>query len=561
MRNRIFLTAFFLLPLLSALLLWLAWPPLSGTLLVFIGFVPLLFAEELIENNYSKNTQSKSWLAIFIGLLAWNGFTTWWVANTYSGNHEIGSLIAGIFASFANAALMTLPFMGYRYTKKRLGRHLGLIAFAAYWMVFEYVHLRWEFTWPWLNLGNVFALNHTWIQWYEYTGTFGGTLWVLLTNLIVYAQLRKMIFKKQEFDKFNFKNKYLPFVMVVLIIIVPIIISKVMYAHQKDIGLPVNVTALQPNLNPYTEKFTLPFDVQLQKMIRLSSEGVTDSTDYLIWPETAIPHPIYIDEMERSQPLKLIRTFTDSFPNLTAIIGVNGYEKYRKAEEATVTSRELINPKFNDTIWIDAYNTAIQLDSSNRVEVYNKSKLVPGVERMPYPGALHFLEFLAMDLGGISGTLAIQKDREVFFNKDSIGVATAICYESVFGEYVSRYINNGANIIFIITNDGWWGNTAGHKQHYLYAKLRAIENRKSIARSANTGTSCFINQRGDISQATEWEKDAVINQTIYANDIITFYDRNGDYIGRTAIWVAVFLFLLSFVSSRTDKFKFRVNKL
>lgn len=125
-------------------------------------------------------------------------------------------------------------------------------------------------------------------------------------------------------------------------------------------------------------------------MIRLSSEGVTDSTDYLIWPETAIPHPIYIDEMERSQPLKLIRTFTDSFPNLTAIIGVNGYEKYRKAEEATVTSRELINPKFNDTIWIDAYNTAIQLDSSNRVEVYNKSKLVPGVERMPYPGALHF---------------------------------------------------------------------------------------------------------------------------------------------------------------------------
>lgn len=153
------------------------------------------------------------------------------------------------------------------------------------------------------------------------------------------------------------------------------------------------------------------------------------------------------------------------------------------------------------------------------------------------------------------------KDREVLFNKDSIGVATAICYESVFGEYVSRYINNGANIIFIITNDGWWGNTAGHKQHYLYAKLRAIENRKSIARSANTGTSCFINQRGDISQATEWEKDAVINQTIYANDIITFYDRNGDYIGRTAIWVAVFLFLLSFVSSRTDKFKFRVNKL
>lgn len=541
--------------------MWLAWPPLPFTLLAFIGLVPLFFAEELIDAKYQNSARAKAWLSVFTGLLVWNVCTTWWVANTYSGTHEVGSLIAGIFANMANAALMTLPFMGYRYTKKRLGRHLGLIAFAAYWMIFEYVHLRWELTWPWLNLGNVFARNHTWVQWYAYTGTFGGTFWVLLINLMLYAQLRKYVFEANSMSMISTVKKMIPFGMMLLLIVIPIVISKYMYAHTTDAGTPVNVTVVQPNLNPYTEKFTLPFDVQIQKMLQLSVQGLTDSTDYLAWPETSIPNPIFVDELERSRPLRMVHSVTDSFPNLTTIIGINAYEKYRNAKDATVTSREIINPRYQDTIWVDAFNSSIQLDTGNVTEVYHKSKLVPGVERMPYPGALRFLEFLVMDLGGISGTLATQKEREVFFNADSIGVASVICYESIFGEYVTRYINNGANLIFIITNDGWWGNTAGYKQHCMYGKLRAIENRKSIARSANTGISCFINQRGDMAQATDWEVDAVLNQTIYANDIKTFYTRNGDYIGRTAIWVGIFLFLLSFVSARTDKFKFRINKL
>ncbi|MFN3940829.1 MAG: apolipoprotein N-acyltransferase, partial [Chitinophagales bacterium] len=390
---------------------------------------------------------------------------------------------------------MTLPFMGYRYVKKRLGTRLGLISLAAFWIIFEYVHLRWELTWPWLNLGNVFALNHTWIQWYAYTGTFGGTLWVLAVNILVFAMLRLVVFTNEIHFLSGKKQKVAFIAFLLCLVIVPIGISKAMYARTKDVGTPVNVTVLQPNFNPYTEKFSLPYNAQVEKMIRLSAEKITDSTDYLAWPETAIPHPIWLHEMDFSKPLRMIHSLTDSFPNLTTIVGINAYAQYNSAADATVTSRQLINPKYADTIWFDAFNSALQLDTSGNIEVYHKSKLVPGVERMPYPGALKFLEFLVMDLGGISGTLATQKDREVFFNKDSIGVATAICYESIFGEYVTRYVRNGANLIFIITNDGWWGNTAGHKQHCLYGRLRAIENRKSIARSANTGISCFINQR------------------------------------------------------------------
>lgn len=555
------LLAFFVLPISSAILLWLAWPPLPFTFLIFIGLVPLLFAEAIIDKQFKARSGAKVWLSVFIGLAAWNGCTTWWVANTYSGNHEIASLIAGVFANVANAALMTLPFMGYRYVKTRLGLRLGLIAFATFWMIFEYVHLRWELTWPWLNLGNAFALNHTWIQWYAYTGTFGGTLWVLTVNILLFALLRPLVFSDEKKIPISKKQRGTIMGVILFIIILPIGISKVIYNSVTDIGTPVNVTVLQPNFNPYTEKFSLPYNAQVEKMIRLSAEKITDSTDYLAWPETAIPHPIWLHEMEHSKPLRMIRSLTDSFPNLTSIIGINAYEQYNTAEDATVTARELINPKYADTIWYDAFNSSLQMDTSESFEVYHKSKLVPGVERMPYPGVLKFLEFLVMDMGGISGTLATQKEREVFFNADSIGVATAICYESIFGEYITRHVRNGANLIFIITNDGWWGNTAGYRQHCLYGRLRAIENRKSIARSANTGISCFINQRGDIFQATEWEVDAVLNQTIYANKIQTFYTTNGDYIARTAVWIGILLWLLAFVSARTDKFKFRVNKL
>ncbi len=109
--------------------------------------------------------------------------------------------------------------------------------------------------------------------------------------------------------------------------------------------------------------------------------------------------------------------------------------------------------------------------------------------------------------------------------------------ESIYGEYSTEYVRRGGNLFFVITNDGWWGNTAGHKQHLQYARLRSIEARRDLAQSANTGTSAFINQRGDISQQTEWWKPAVIEATLYANDEMTFYVRYGDYIGRAAIFV------------------------
>ena len=155
------------------------------------------------------------------------------------------------------------------------------------------------------------------------------------------------------------------------------------------------------------------------------------------------------------------------------------------------------------------------------------------------------MEKFALDLGGTIGSLATDPNQKPFLFAGDGKVASVICYESVYGEFVNRFINNGANVIFVITNDGWWGNTAGHRQHLLFSRLRAIETRRSVARSANTGISCFINQRGDISQATEYWVPATIRSVINTNDKITFYVQYGDYIGRIFLLVAALMFLLT----------------
>ena len=122
-------------------------------------------------------------------------------------------------------------------------------------------------------------------------------------------------------------------------------------------------------------------------------------------------------------------------------------------------------------------------------------------------------------------------------------VAPVICYESVFGEYVTDYVKKGANFIGIITNDSWWGDTPGYQQHWSFARLRAIETRRSVARSANTGTSGFINQRGDELQKSEYLTLDCLRQKIKCNEKITFYVKYGDVIGKIGLGLAIMILL------------------
>jgi apolipoprotein N-acyltransferase len=217
---------------------------------------------------------------------------------------------------------------------------------------------------------------------------------------------------------------------------------------------------------------------------------------------------------------------------------------YHKGEELSVTARKFTA----QDDYYDSYNTAVQLDNTGNIQLYHKSKLVPGVEQMPFPFIFKHLESIAIDLGGTTGGLGTQEERTVFSSSDNtMKAAPVVCYESIYGEYVSEYIKNGANFITIITNDGWWGDTPGYKQHLKFGRLRAIETRRWIARSANTGISCFIDPMGEIQQATKWWVPAVIAQKIYLNNEQTFYTKYGDYIARASLCITFAMLIYSLI--------------
>jgi apolipoprotein N-acyltransferase len=516
-----------LLSLLSGLLFAFGWFPNGAFPLLFFAFVPLLFIEDHFYKNREVFKTRQLFLYTYIAFFTWNILTTWWVKNASFGG--------AVMAIFCNALLMSIPVLLFHRTKKRIGAGWSYVLFICFWITFEFIHSNWELSWSWLTLGNAMADAPSLIQWYEYTGVFGGSAWLLFINVFMYEFIKNI---RTQSQKMKIRNA----IIVIAVITIPMFISSVvefsrMTWHK---GGGVQVVVVQPNIDPYNEKFDAPFEGQLQKMLQLAMQKISNDTEYLIFPETALTEEMWEDQLERSGSVQIIRMFLKNYPKLKIVIGASTAKVYRMGEELSETARKFTQ----EDAYYDSYNTALQIDNTGKIQVYHKSKLVPGVEQLPFPFIFKHLESVAIDLGGTTGSLGKQEERTVFVSEDnSMRTAPVVCYESVYGEYVGEYVKNGANFISIITNDGWWGDTPGYKQHLKYGRLRAIETRRWIVRSANTGISCFISPLGEIEQPTDYWVPAVISQGIYLNDELTFYTRYGDYIARAAFCLSIALLL------------------
>ncbi len=523
-----------LLPLLLSLsfgiISWMGWPERGFAPLLFFAWVPLLMLEDLCFH------QKRKWFTLFAyaysGFFLWNLLTTWWIYNS--------SVFGAAIAVVCNSLFMSLVFLLFHFTRKKTGDAMAYPALIGYWISFEYLHLNWDLSWPWLTLGNGFASYYKWIQWYEFTGVLGGSLWTLSVNIMLFRLLFYSGVEVRRPKAF----------LIALVLIVPFAVSYFQYSLYHEKEYPVKIVVVQPNIDPYNEKFSgMSGREQLTKLLQLAASKTDSSTDFLVAPETALPSGIWEEELKSHPEINLLRSYMKAFPNLTVIIGASTYKQYLPGEKISETARKFTRSEG----YYDSYNTALQLDNfSDSIGLYHKSKLVPGVEKMPYPEIFGFLEKFSIDLGGMSGSLGTEKEPKVFSSMKSVKAAPVICYESVYGDYLADYVKKGAELIFIITNDGWWGNTPGHRQHLVYGRLRAIEMRRSIARSANTGISCFINQRGDIQQLTAYWEEDVIEQTINTNRKVTFYARYGDFVAKAALIFSIAALLLSFIKRKNQ---------
>lgn len=526
----------FLLAILSALLLSAAWPINGFTFIIFGALIPLLFLENSIRLSDFKRRGLLVFGYSYLTFLLWNLLITWWLINS--------SLIGMLFANICNSFFYAIIFTCFSWAKTRLPNRSAYLFLIALWLAFEKLHLSWDFSWTWLNLGNVFSENIYWIQWYEYTGVFGGSLWVLVINVWLFH-----VFKNHN-TILGYKPLARKMIAPLIFIALPIAFSLYLYEKVEEGSEDIKVLLLQPNIDPYNTKYSLTNSSFIDLWKKQVQPFYSDSLDYILSPETYFAEG-YGEEFREFNGSKLheeLQQELAKIPLTQYITGIQFYDLYAQEKAPSLTANLI-----RKGLWADYYNSALAEQSNEIFQIYHKSKLVVGVENMPFKSVLKpLLGDVLLDFGGTVASRVTQKKRDVFSHTNSkLKAAPIICWESIFGEFVTGYVNEGATFLAVISNDAWWGETPGHKQLLSYTRLRAIETRRDIARSANTGISSIINAKGEIINQTSYNTKTALIGKLSSRSNLTFYVRFGDIIARWSVFVAGLFFLLA-LSRRID---------
>lgn len=528
------------LSLLGGLLLAFAWYPHGLPFLVFFAWIPFFFMSDVLLERGGKAAFVKGWLASWPGLMLWNLITTYWIGYcTIPG--AIGAIVAN---SLLQAWVFGFWHCCRKYAKQEWTHPILLIAF---WVSFEYLHLNWDLTWPWLNLGNVFAVCPQWVQWYSITGAMGGTVWILLLNFLLYYLIRRQA--KTHRVAWGFITAS------ALVFLIPVILSALMFKNAGesiDKSRPVNVVAVQQNTDPWEEEYSLTNEEQIQRIIEVSAPYIDENTELVVCPESSVPHSISLLDLQMRTFMPantgysgffLLDSVIQTYPKLNYILGMSLFSLYD--HPATLTARPV-----GEGTYVDVFNSALCYGANYYNGHYHKCRLVPGVEKMPFPKLLGFLGDVLIKLGGSNTSLGndtIQRTFAIQNKGEELRVGTAICYESIYGELFGKFVQNGAKLMTVITNDSWWDDSQGHKQHFEMSRLRAVETRRYIVRAANGGFSGIIDPCGNVLKKTGYNERTAIKATVYAQEGETFYVQHGDYIARISLLVSLAGFLFAFV--------------
>lgn len=510
-----------LLALLSVVLLSVGWLRVSG-LPLLVAFVPLLLISASYGSSRREWWRMAGWVALVMAL--WCVATCWWI--------YYAAAVGIVAATIVQVVLFGGVFMIFHTFSKKARPAHAYTTLIAGWLWAEHFYLNGEVSFPWLLLGNGFAQDVWAVQWYEFTGALGGSLWVLLVNVLLFEWL------------LNRQRRGLG-VAAVVFAVVPIAISLIVGAcYAEESNAPkAKVTLVQPNIDPYEEKYDMPVREQLAIFEGLIAEA-PDDVDYVVMPETVIGDagdPIWESNIYGSYSVGRVEAMRRAKnPDSQLIVGAMTYHLYKGESDASPTARH------RGSMWYDRYNAALALDGDSTLKVSHKSRLVVGVEKMPFMDVLKPLEKLIVNLGGTTGQLGVDKYRRLLHQRNAhfpygISVAAPICYESVYGEHIGAFVADGAELLMVITNDGWWHDTEGYRQHFSYSRLRAIETRRWVCRAANTGISGFISPEGEVVQSLGWDRRGTLTEEVTPSRKVTFYAKAGDYLGR----LGGYLFLLS----------------
>ena len=512
--------------------------------LSLVALVPLLCAERIATMVGKK----RFFWWYFAAFLAFNLATTWWVCKATVGG--------GLFASFYSALFMSAIFAVFRVARKRFSGIVPYIFLAASWIAWERFNLTHaQLSWPWLILGNAFGRSVSLVQCYEITGALGGSLWVWLSNIAVFSLLVSL--SDGRWWRWNTKARVAAIVSTVLVTLGPAIASEIRFAtyeERSDAGT-LDVVLAQSNFDPWHKLHYTPQSEQNAQVIglfekHLHSRENSDSLLLMLIPES-FSSDIWLNDPEAAPTWRSFSALVASQANANLIFGASTHEAFRRASAPSPLARQM-----KDGTWYQSYNTAFITDGVTYSDHRNKCKLVVGAESTPYPKIFAPIDDM---LGGLMGRCVPDRQARCFEIRGRgeddrmLRTGVAICYESIYPELCKQYVDDGAQMLSVITNDGWWGDTPGYRQHFSYSRLRAIELRRDVARCANTGISGFINQRGDVVSQSGWWVPDVLESKVNLSSEKTFFATYGDIVGRVCTFVCLMLLALLIVKTITKK--------
>jgi apolipoprotein N-acyltransferase len=369
-------------------------------------------------------------------------------------------------------------------------RALGIVAAGALWTFAELLKARGVLGFPWGSLGYAVAEHPVLIQFASITSVAGLSFWIVIINYLCWLSVSSLRWRGR-----------LAYAGVALLLFTAVFVHGVVTLSRGTYRDSMRVGIMQPNIDPKSKWDPKLKDAHMQKYVEMTRALSQCDPELVIWPETAAPS--FLRHHPRYQWMVREAAISDSVPILV------GYPDWEPVGDG-----------------YKYYNAAGLIDPHGRwQDEYAKMHLVPFSEALPFEERFEVLRNINLGQADFSaGT------EYTLFEVQSMRFGVLICFESIFPELAREFVERGADFLVNITNDGWFGRTAGPLQHASMAVLRAVENRVPIARCANTGVSMIIDPYGRVIE----ERGLFLTGRICADMPMcrkgTFYTRHGQII-------------------------------
>lgn len=490
------------LSVLSGILIGLSYPPSPLGFLAWFGLIPLI---HILLNSSIVNSIKWSFIT---GIIV-NIITVYWLGlNSGAG---LASAIISMVAAILYLSIFWMLF-GFLSSWHHKMTGYGLSLLPLLWVSIEYLRSFGPLSFPWINLALTQTFSLPLIQIADVTGSMGISFWIVVLNVIIYIAINS---KGAE--------KYILSIGALLLLVIFLLgFFRISSIQNKDSENEVRAAIVQPNIDPNLKWEQNFRDSIFNTMDSLHNEAIKLDPDFILWPEAALPTYLRINYSNRRSILQKVKK-----SNIPLLTGTPDRIKRRDNQ-------------------IDYYNASMFIKPDGSTKMYYKMHLVPFAESIPFSN--YFPSLKKLNFGQANWTAGSEY---TIFNVDNIAFANLICYESSIPKIARKFVNLGAKFITIETNDSWCGHSSGVYQHFQIAKMRAVENRIPIARSANTGVSALILPTGKVNKKIPFNKQEVFLASIPIKNIPSFYTKYGDWFALICTLISVITLFFGWFQKRS----------